>query len=188
MGRRPGATLEKPVVSDPLARRIGIALGSNLGDRLAHLRAARELLLLIHFPLAPFLCSRVYETQPIDCPAGSLPFLNAAIELSSSLPPLAILQHIHDIEHQLGRPPVHAYHAPRTIDLDILYCDDLPVSLDTLILPHPRISERLFVLKPLADICPNRIIDCRNRMVCELRESLESLQKNSGVELYLTHF
>jgi len=138
--------------------RTGVALGSNLGDRGRLLAAARQHLLPLHEGPGPFLCSRVYETDPVDCPEGSPAFWNAAIELSTSLAPLEVLDALQAIEAKLGRPAQHGFHAPRTIDLDLLYCDAISLTCDRLTLPHPRIAERLFVLRPLADICPDRIL------------------------------
>jgi 2-amino-4-hydroxy-6-hydroxymethyldihydropteridine diphosphokinase len=138
--------------------RAGIALGSNLGDRAARLREARRHLFALHDGSGPFLCSRIYETEPQDCPPGSPAFLNASIELHTALAPLDLLAALQRIEHQLGRPADHAFHAPRTIDLDILYLDNLGFVLPELAVPHPRIAERPFVLLPLADIAPNRLL------------------------------
>jgi len=150
--------------------RAGIALGSNLGDRLSHLNEGRRRLLSLHRGAGAFLCSRIYETAPVDCPESSPLFLNAAIELSTPLPPLDLLARLQEIESELGRPPEHEFHAPRTLDLDVLYYGDLRLSHEALILPHPRISERLFVLKPLADICPDRLLpgqDATVRSLCD---------------------
>lgn len=138
--------------------RVGIALGSNLHERLQLLQAARSHLYALHEDRGPFLCSRIYETEPLDCPPGSPLFLNAVIEIACTLPPLDLLASLQGIEQKLGRPRDHALHAPRTIDLDILYYDNLHFTLPELTLPHPRISERAFVLCPLADICPDRIL------------------------------
>ena len=138
--------------------RVGIALGSNLHERLHLLQAARTHLYAHHEDRGPFLCSRIYETEPMDCPPGSPSFLNAAIEIACTLPPLDLLIRLQSIEQTLGRPREHAFHAPRTIDLDILYYDNLHFTLPELTLPHPRISERPFVLCPLADICPERML------------------------------
>lgn len=151
--------------------RAGVALGSNLEDRLQHLQAARRHLRELHVEGAPFLCSRIYETEPIDCPVDSPVFLNAAIEISTMLPPLDLLAKLQDIEERLGRPRNHGHHAPRTIDLDLLYFDNLVVRLPELELPHPRIASRAFVLQPLNDICPSRILP-------GIQVSLESLLKN----------
>ncbi len=138
--------------------RAGIALGSNLGDRLNSLREARRFLFSLHDGPGPFLCSKIYETEPVDCPNDSPRFLNAAIELTTSLAPLELLACLQSIEHKLGRPADHSFHGPRTLDLDLLYCDNLQMSLDALTLPHPGIADRLFVLRPLCDICPDRIL------------------------------
>lgn len=148
--------------------RVGIALGSNLDDRLDHLRAARRRLFALHEDRGPFLCSRIYETEPVDCSDGSPKFLNAAIEMSCTLPPLDLLAETQRLEEVLGRPRDHAFHAPRTIDLDILYFDNLAFHLPDLTLPHPRIAERAFVLAPLADVAPTRILPGHTGSVLEL--------------------
>lgn len=154
--------------------RVGIALGSNLEDRLQLLRSARDQIRQLHNLDAPFLCSRIYETRPIGCPPDSPLFLNAAIELSSTMSPLDILHHLQRIESALGRPAQHIFHAPRTIDLDLLYCDNLKISHDTLTLPHPSIAERDFVLRPLVDICPDRILPNQVRTIRELMQILQN--------------
>lgn len=136
--------------------RIGISLGSNLGDRLANLQTAVE-------RLAPVRCSGhllrspVFETEPVDCPPGSGSFLNAVIEIESHLPPLDLLAFTQSIERELGRPDARARNAPRTIDLDLLYCDDLVLDEPELVLPHPRIFQRAFVVLPLAAIRPDLV-------------------------------
>ena len=134
--------------------RIGIALGSNLGDRVTHLRAA--VVAIREFAELPFLVSRVYETEPVDCLPGSPSFLNAALEIGYSGDILALLARLQGIERSQGRPASRGLNAPRTVDLDILYADELTVESPQLILPHPRLMERPFVLLPLSDICPNR--------------------------------
>jgi 2-amino-4-hydroxy-6-hydroxymethyldihydropteridine diphosphokinase len=93
--------------------------------------------------------------------------LNAVIEIACALPPLDLLDSLQRIEQTLGRPSDHAFHDPRTIDLDILYYDSLYFSLPELTLPHPRISERTFVLCPLADICPGRILPGWEKSIAE---------------------
>lgn len=145
--------------------RAGIALGSNLHERLHHLKTARVHLKSLHQDTGPFVCSRIYETEPVDCPPDSPRFLNAVIEISCSTPPLDLLQRLQAIERLMGRPAERAFHAPRTIDLDILYFDNLCFTLPELILPHPRIGERPFVLCPLADVCPDRILPGWNQSV-----------------------
>ena len=154
--------------------RTGIALGSNLGDRLGHLQAGRRRLLALHDGSGPFLCSKIYESAPVDCPPGSLPFFNAAIELSTEAPPLDLLNVLQSIEIESGRQPDHQFHGPRTLDLDLLYFGDVRMSHDLLTLPHPGMFDRLFVLKPLADVCPGRVFmasGCDIRVLCDILES-----------------
>jgi 2-amino-4-hydroxy-6-hydroxymethyldihydropteridine diphosphokinase len=105
--------------------RAGIALGSNLDERLKCLRSAHDYLRSLHEDRGPFLSSRIFETEPLDCPAGSPRFLNAVIEIACTMPPLDLLARLQRIEELLGRPRIHGFHAPRTIDLDILYYDNL---------------------------------------------------------------
>ncbi len=152
--------------------RAGIALGSNLGDRASHLQHAVNALRAIASPGAPFLISRVYETAPVDCPSGSGPFLNAAVEIGCALAPGELLDALAEIEARLGRPAARAANAPRPIDLDILYCDDIALTLPNLVIPHPRLASRRFVLDPLADIVPDRILPGQARSIIEIQTAL----------------
>lgn len=164
--------------------RVGIALGSNLHERLDLLRAARSRLYSLHEDRGPFLCSRIYETEPVDCPPGSPFFLNAAIEIACTLPPIDLLARLQGIERTLGRPSDHAFHAPRTIDLDILYYDNLHFTLPELTLPHPRIRERAFVLCPLADISPDRILPGWEKSIAEHLAGFESASLPQPVAVF----
>lgn len=126
---------------------IALALGSNLGDRLANLRAAIG-------ALPPDVTviekSAVYETPPAyvtEQPA----FLNAALIATTQLTPDDLLRFLKQREVELGRE-VSIRNGPRLIDIDIIFYDDLCMSDEQLILPHPRLAEREFVLRPLADI------------------------------------
>jgi 2-amino-4-hydroxy-6-hydroxymethyldihydropteridine diphosphokinase len=134
--------------------RIGIALGSNLGDRVAHLRAA--VAAIREFAGLPVLVSRVYETEPVNCPPDSPLFLNAAMEIGYSGDLHALLGRLQAIEQAEGRPMLRELNAPRPVDLDILYADDVTLDSPDLKVPHPRLMSRLFVLLPLNDIVPNR--------------------------------
>lgn len=136
--------------------RIGISLGSNLGDRLAHLREAVDRLGPVREG-GHLLRSPVYETEPVDCPPGSGSFYNAVVEIESSLAPLELLAFTQSIERALGRPAVRDRNAPRTIDLDLLYCDQLVLDEPDLVLPHPRMRQRAFVVLPLAAIRPDLV-------------------------------
>ena len=139
--------------------RVGIALGSNLGDRAAQLRAAVAAIRAFAEP--PILLSQVYETAPVDCPPGSPAFLNAAMEIGFSGEIHDLLLRLQAIEQAQDRPAVHGRNSPRTVDLDILYADDLTLETPELTLPHPRLMERAFVLRPLCDFAPNRMLPGR---------------------------
>ncbi len=136
--------------------RVGISLGSNLGDRLAHLRSAVGRLAPLR--TSPhLLLSPVFETEPVDCPAGSGAFYNAVVEIETDLPPLELLAATQAIEREMGRPDVREVNAPRTVDLDLLYYDALQLETPGLVLPHPRMGQRAFVLRPLAAIRPDLV-------------------------------
>lgn len=152
--------------------RLGLALGSNLGERLTLLRQATATIHAeLHRAPAPFLVSGLYETAPVDCPPDSPPFLNAVLECETDLMADAILRWTQHCEQALGRPAEHDFHAPRTLDLDLLYVDEKQVSLPGLELPHPRLGERLFVLAPLAEIAPHRLLPgCPQGVAARARE------------------
>lgn len=145
-------------MNDPL--RVGIALGSNIGDRLQNLRLARERILALPWA-GPALCASVYETAPVDCAPGTASFLNTVMDVQagSDCPdPPALLAALLEIERQLGRPSRHPRNAPRPIDLDLLYFGNLECHSALLTLPHPRLALRRFVLAPLAEIRPSLIL------------------------------
>ena len=132
--------------------RTGIALGSNLGDRLQNLRAGRDAVFAIPGVSAPLLASRVYETEPVGTGPDADAFLNAVVEVDYAHHPLALLEALQAIETAMGRPATRPKNAPRTLDLDILYVGDFVLSNDNIELPHPRLHLRRFVLQPLYDI------------------------------------
>ena len=138
--------------------RAGLALGSNLGDRLAHLRAAVTRLREIATPGEPVLLARIYQTKPRGCPSGSPDFHNSVMEIGFHGTPLELLEKTLAIELELGRSREAPRNAPRIIDIDLLYLGDACCGDDSLILPHPRIGQRRFVLQPLADIRPDLVI------------------------------
>ena len=92
------------------------------------------------------------------------------------------------IETESGRPPDHQFHGPRTLDLDLLYCGDIQLSHSSLTLPHPRMLERLFVLKPLADICPDQILSSDKRTIRELRDAIELQFRFSQSSKFISFF
>ena len=146
----------------------GIALGSNLGDRLTNLAAGRDAILKLDGVSTSLQCSRVYETEPVGTGPDAGPFLNAVIEIECSADPLSLLAALRGIESKLGRPMRYPRNAPRTLDLDILYISDLVLNDDKLILPHPRLHLRRFVLAPLNDIRPDLRLPGQSQDIAEL--------------------
>jgi len=159
--------------------RAGIALGSNIEPRLQNLQAAHQLILKLHTGSEPVLGSKVYETSPVDCAPETFPFLNAVMEIGWKDSPEELHCGLQKIEHELGRATLREKNSPRTIDLDLLYCDDCVVETSTLTLPHPRISERQFVLQPLADIRPELLLPNHRRAISGLLHSLTNDEKLS---------
>lgn len=155
-------------------RRAGIALGSNLGDRMGNLNAAAAALHALHEVGEPFLTARIYQTEPRHCPPGSPRFLNTVIEMAVACGALELLEKTREIEHRLGREPSTERNAPRPIDIDLLYLEMEIIDHPSLTLPHPRIGERRFVLEPLADIRPDLILPGSPASVQETLDSLKS--------------
>ena len=153
--------------------RTAVALGSNLGDRLNNLRAARKAILDLSNVMEPIVCSAIYETEPVGCEAGAGKFLNAVIEFEYQDDPAILIEQLTGIEGALGRKRDHPRNTSRTMDLDLLYCGDQQIDNDRLQLPHPRIQLREFVLKPLADIRPDLILPTANKSVSGLLADLK---------------
>jgi len=129
-----------------------IGLGSNMGDRAGHLRAALER--LAQLPQTRVIrCSSWHETAPVGGPPQGM-FLNGVARIETSLKPKDLLERLQLIEEELGRPRERVQWGPRVIDLDLLDYDGLTLNLPGLELPHPRLRKRPFVLIPLAEIAP----------------------------------
>ncbi len=122
-----------------------LSLGSNLGDREVNIRRAVEC--LVRDGMRIIEVSPIIETDPVGGPPQGL-FLNAALKAETSLAPLDLLHCIHRIEEELGRVRT-VRNGPRTIDIDILLYDDLKLASPALTIPHPRMVERDFVMRPL---------------------------------------
>jgi 2-amino-4-hydroxy-6-hydroxymethyldihydropteridine diphosphokinase len=152
-----------------MGSQVFIGLGSNLGDRLANLRAAIK---SIQPEVQPIACSPVYETPPW----GYEPqpdFLNQVVQAETDLGPAALLAHLKATEAALGRKETFRY-GPRTIDLDILFYEDLILDSPPLVIPHPALQERAFVLLPLADLAPDLQHPLTHRTVRQMLSSLET--------------
>ena len=154
--------------------RVGIALGSNLGDRLLNLRRACDSLREIAIPGEVLLEAPIYQTEPLLCSPGSPSFYNSVVEIAFDGDAFGLLALTSVIEKKLGRTRIQERNAPRIIDVDLLYFGDQIVDAETLVLPHPRIGERRFVLQPLADIRPDLVLPGKETSVAGMLEHLVS--------------
>lgn len=127
-----------------------LGIGSNLGDRSKNIKlAVKEINALKSTKVIKQ--SKIIETEPIGGPAGQGKFLNAALKIKTGLSPPMLLKKLKDIEKELGRKET-VRNGPRTIDLDILFYGDKIIKKKNLVVPHPRMFKRDFVLKPLSEI------------------------------------
>jgi 2-amino-4-hydroxy-6-hydroxymethyldihydropteridine diphosphokinase len=131
-----------------------IALGANLGDRAANIARALELLRATP-SVRVTAASRLWETAPLGPPQPA--YLNAAAALDTTLDALALLARLHEIERELGRTRGAERNLPRTLDLDLLLFGGLAIDAPELVVPHPRMHERAFVLEPLAEIAGDEV-------------------------------
>lgn len=159
------------VSSEPVAVYLG--LGSNMGNRQANLEKALELL---SQRLRVEKTSPIYDTEPIGN-TNQPRFLNLVCQIYTRLAPTELLALAKGIESKLGRIPGKV-NAPRPIDIDILFYDDQVVETPELIIPHLRLTERAFVLVPLAEIAPDLIHPVNGKSVKEL---LKELTEGQGV-------
>ena len=132
-----------------------VSLGSNEGNREEKLEAAAARL-AAHPRIGLVARSSWRETAPIGGPPEQAAFLNGAVKLETSLPPHDLLGHLHEIENELGRRRAERW-GPRPIDLDLLLYDELILTTPELVLPHPRMAWRRFVLEPAAEVAGSMI-------------------------------
>ena len=158
-----------------MAHSVYLALGSNLGDRLANLATARA-------SMAPHIeviaVTPVYETPPwgyLDQPS----FLNQALHGQTALGPYELLARLKGLEDKMGRQNTFR-NSPRPIDLDIIFYDDLVMENEALTIPHPRLRGRAFVLAPLADLAPDLVHPKLDLTVRQLLEETDT----TGILLY----
>jgi 2-amino-4-hydroxy-6-hydroxymethyldihydropteridine diphosphokinase len=140
-------------------RRAVLALGSNLGDRMGYLQGAVDSLADTPDVWVTSV-SPVYETEPVDAPAGSDRFLNAVVLLDTTLPVHTLLDRALAIEDAFDRvrPGPGEHNAPRTLDVDLIVVGDRRADDETLRLPHPLAKERPFVLQPWLDVEPDAVL------------------------------
>jgi len=147
-----------------------IGLGSNLGDRESNIRRAIK---LIDQECVVLGVSRIYETEPVGL-KGQPWFLNLVVELDTQLTPKKLLLFLKSVEDRLGRKRT-LKDGPRTIDLDILlYSRRIVGDHDDLIIPHPRLHRRKFVLKPLAELRPYLVHPVLKKTVKSLLKALKT--------------
>jgi 2-amino-4-hydroxy-6-hydroxymethyldihydropteridine diphosphokinase len=154
--------------NEPEEHLVFIALGTNLGDRLANLQTAIRLLP----PNVKLVAqSPVYQTTPWGY-EDQPDFLNQVIQAETSLPPEELLADLKEIEIRVGRKPSFRY-GPRVVDMDILFYDKLVLDQSGLQIPHPRLHERAFVLVPLHDLAPELKHPVLNATVGELLSGVD---------------
>ncbi len=144
--------------------RVAIALGSNVGDRRAHLDYAVSALRGL---LTNVAASRYYDTVPVGASGPQAMYLNAALVGDTALAPRAILEALLAIEQERGRERPYV-NAPRTLDLDLILLGEIVVDEPGLVVPHPRFRERRFVLEPLAAVAPELRDPVSGKTVAEL--------------------
>jgi 2-amino-4-hydroxy-6-hydroxymethyldihydropteridine diphosphokinase len=151
-----------------------LGLGSNLGNRLAFLRGGRDV--LADSPAVELVqVSGVYETAAVGGPPDNPFFLNTVLEIQTSLDPRQLLELCLAAEDEFGRSrPVRW--APRTLDVDILFYADQVLAEEDLIIPHPRLQERAFVLVPLKEIAP----DFRHPLLDQTITELEAVSPGAA--------
>ena len=153
-----------------------LGVGSNLGDRLAHFRAARTLLIDCE-KFREMTWSGIFETRPMGGPQGQGNYLNAVVRARTELGPRDVLAHCQSIERELGRSQGERW-GPRVIDLDLLLYGERVIERPGLIVPHPRLHQRRFVLEPLAELAPSLI---HPRLSLDVKTMLGELPHDKGV-------
>jgi 2-amino-4-hydroxy-6-hydroxymethyldihydropteridine diphosphokinase len=146
-------------------KKVFLGLGSDLGDREDNLKRAVESI----GALAGIVTgvSPVYETEPVGF-SGNRDFLNMVISIETNLTPSELLDNLMMSEKHLGRTRGKSNNISRTIDIDILIYDDLVIDNGSLVIPHPRMHERRFVLVPLHDIAPDLVHPVLGKTISEL--------------------
>jgi len=155
-----------------------IALGSNMGDRFEYLKKA-IFLLNSHEEIRVVNTSSIYETDPVGY-TDQEQFLNMAVQVSTSLKPNELLDECLKIEEQLGRKREVRW-GPRTLDLDILLYNQENIETEKLTIPHPRMSERAFVILPLLEMDPNLMLPTMEE---PLDSCLQSIPDKEGVRIW----
>ncbi len=172
----PRSTIERtkpvPATGDPqgaTAVTAYIGLGANLGDAVATVQAATGAIGRLP-QTAVMACSRLYRSAPIE--SSGPDYINAVIEVTTRLAPAELLSNLQSIEREHGRERPYR-NAPRSLDLDLLLYGERVINSPQLCIPHPRMHERAFVLRPLAEIAPNLVIPGRGGLAPLLLQTAE---------------
>jgi 2-amino-4-hydroxy-6-hydroxymethyldihydropteridine diphosphokinase len=160
-----------------------LGLGSNLGDRFWNLSDAVKHLGGVN-AIRLMAVSPVYETDPVGDP-DQPKFLNAVLEIDTEFDPMNLLKTCLEIEREMGRVRTRQWES-RIIDIDVLLCDDEVISTKELIVPHPFLHEREFVLRPLADIAPDLVHPVFDETIAELLCLVEETGVRKVEDLVLT--
>jgi len=151
-----------------------IALGSNLGDRGETLMAAIKMISEIDNVEVQRI-SQFIETEPVGGPADQGKYYNAVAQIATTLEPLELLHRLQAVERALGRRRENETRwGARTCDLDILLMDDVVMETDELTIPHPRMQQRLFVLRPLVELAPQVVHPVLNKTARDLLDEAEA--------------
>ena len=156
-----------------------IALGSNLGESREVIRRAMERLQGLSDE--PLVKSSLWETTPVDCPAGSPMFVNAVTGLRPrpGETPESLMGKLKLLEQEFGRQPKKVLNEARALDLDLIAFGKETRRTESLFLPHPRVHERRFVLQPLSEIAADLVLPGQTRTVAQM---LGELQPDAGMQ------
>jgi 2-amino-4-hydroxy-6-hydroxymethyldihydropteridine diphosphokinase/CDP-diacylglycerol--serine O-phosphatidyltransferase len=160
------------------SEKVYIGLGSNIGNRVKNLRSAIRRIKR-HEDINILRRSSFYKTKPAGGPTEQRDFLNGVLEITTDLSPIELLEFLQSVEIDMGRVRTEKW-GPRKIDLDIVLYGGRIVEADNLQIPHPRLHEREFVLKPLAEIAPELIHPERKKTTQELMDEFEARQKKEA--------
>jgi len=156
--------------------KVFLSLGSNLGDRESNLfEAVKKISEISEVKIDKV--SNIYETEPVGYLEQGK-FLNMAVKLLTELPPLELLEHLQNVENMLKRTREIRW-GPRTIDIDILMIDDLKINTKELVIPHPRMFERAFVLIPLKEL-----IETGDSFIDNINACIDNCDDKKGVLPY----
>jgi 2-amino-4-hydroxy-6-hydroxymethyldihydropteridine diphosphokinase len=153
-----------------------VALGSNLGDSQRLIVQAFDA--LEAYSATPLRRSSLWRSDPVGCPPGSSPFINAAAALTArpGETPETLLGSLQELERQFGRRPKMVLNEPRRLDLDLIGFGTLTRSSPDLCLPHPRAHLRRFVLEPLAELAPDLVLPGQSETVLQLLDKVRADQ------------